>query len=249
MDDDIEGLLGTALDDEDDEEFPVKQSTHTSDDLEVTAHEYAPMFAVPHNVQEMTSIVNSALDILLAQKRDRKPLSDCEAPAHFCGDESEESESRSIRSYTRLLFDLTKEVLIDAVCSGDHTARPPWAKAKWKGGQKLSRDFRRWESDEDIRADVLRRVTDLIGLGAPRTTMQTLQRKTPVRGNKKDNVDAILIEELRDEEPQWTDYDDDEISVKFQVADSILAMLLDDTVRVFNAIEAKRNVPDNVLVV
>ena len=58
-----------------------------------------------------------------------------------------------------------------------------------------------------------------------------------------------MIEELRQEEPQWTDYDEDEAAVKFQVADSILNMLLDDTVRVFNAIQAKKKVPDDVVVI
>ena len=198
----------------------------------------------------MTSIVNSTIDILTAKKQEGLPLDDCKPTAHILGEETEsEFENRSTRSYRNLVFDLTKEVYIDAVLQNEVASQPPWAKAKWKGGQKLSRNFMRWKSDDEVRALVLERVTHTIGLGAPRTTMQTLQRKTPVRGNKKDNVDAILIEELRQEEPQWTDYDEDEAAVKFQVADSILNMLLDDTVRVFNAIQAKKKVPDDVVVI
>ena len=252
MNQDIEGLLGTSLDDDEDD-FPVNENKfpdHVSDDTEPSVHDYSPMFAVPHNAQEVTSIVNSTIDILTAKKQEGLPLDDCKPTAHILGEETEsEFENRSTRSYRNLVFDLTKEVYIDAVSQNEVASQPPWAKAKWKGGQKLSRNFMRWKSDDEVRALVLERVTHTIGLGAPRTTMQTLQRKTPVRGNKKDNVDAILIEELRQEEPQWTDYDEDEAAVKFQVADSILNMLLDDTVRVFNAIQAKKKVPDDVVVI
>ena len=252
MNQDIEGLLGTSLDDDEDD-FPVNENKYpdnVSDDTEPSVHDYSPMFAVPHNAQEVTSIVNSTIDILTAKKLEGLPLDDCKPTAHILGKETEsEFENRSTRSYRNLVFDLTKEVYIDAVSQNEVASQPPWAKAKWKGGQKLSRNFMRWKSDDEVRALVLERVTHTIGLGAPRTTMQTLQRKTPVRGNKKDNVDAILIEELRQEEPQWTDYDEDEAAVKFQVADSILNMLLDDTARVFNAIQAKKKVPDDVVVI
>ena len=251
IDDDIAGLLGTSVDDED--EFPVNVTNFTTDtpsDNEASLPEYAPMFAVPHSAQELTPMVNSAVDILLEQRKVGRPLQDCVPQAQFLAGETEsELGSVSIQSYRHLVFDLTKEVFIDTVSQNEPAIRPPWAKAKWKGGQKLSRHFKRWKSDKEIRAAVLERVTNVIGLGAPRATMATIPRKTPVRGNKKDNVDAILIEELRQEEPLWTDYEEDETTVKFQVADAILNMLLEDTARVFNAIQAKKNVPDNVLVV
>ncbi|XP_028411019.1 centrosome-associated protein 350-like isoform X2 [Dendronephthya gigantea] len=249
IDDDIAGLLGTPLDDED--EFPVNVTNFSADatsDNELP--EYSPMIAVPHNIEELIPMVNSTVDVLLEQRRLGMPLNDCIPTAHFLSGETEnDSECVSIQSYRHLVFDLTKEVVIDTISQNEPATQPPWAKTKWKSGQKLSRNFKRWKSDEDIRAAVLERVTNIIGLGAPRATMATLPRKTPVRGNKKDNVDAILIEELRQEEPLWTDYQEDETNVKFQVADAILNMLLEDTARVFSAIQAKTNVPDNVLVV
>ena len=248
IDDDIVGLLGT-VDDED--EFPVNITNFSSDipsDNEVSFPEYSPMFAVPHSTQELTPMVSSTIDVLLEQRRSGRPLEDCLPQAQFLAGETE-LECVSTQSYRHLVFDLTKEVFIDTLSQNEPAARPPWAKAKWKGGQKLSRHFKRWKSDEEIRAAVMERVTNVIGLGAPRATMATIPRKTPVRGNKKDNVDAILIEELRQEEPLWTDYEEDETNVKFQVADAILNMMLEDTARVFNAIQAKKHVPDNVLVV
>ena len=252
LDDDLAGLLGTPVDDEDDEDFPVNETKFSdipSDDNEPSLPEFSPMFAVPHSTQEVTPMVNSAFDVLLEHKQSGIPLEDCVVQAQLVGETENELECSSIQSYRRLVFDLTKEVFIDTISQHEPASQPPWTKAKWKGGQKLSRNFKRWKSDEEIRAAVLERVTNVIGLGAPRATMATIPRKTPVRGNKKDNVDAILIEELRQEEPLWTDYEEDETSVKFQVADAILNMLLEDTVRVFNAIQAKKHVPDDVLVV
>ena len=251
IDDDIAGLLGTPVDDED--EFPVNITNFGSDipsDNEASLPEYSPMLAVPHSTQELTPMVNLTVDVLLEQRRLGRPLEDCIPQAQFlAGDTENELECVSIQSYRHLVFDLTKEVFIDTISENEPAARPPWAKAKWKGGQKLSRHFKRWKSDEEIRAAVLKRVTNVIGLGAPRATMATIPRKTPVRGNKKDNVDAILIEELRQEEPLWTDYEEDETNVKFQVADAILNMMLEDTARVFNAIQAKKHVPDDVIIV
>ena len=251
IDDDIAGLLGTPVDDED--EFPVNITNFVSDvpsDNEASLPEYSPMLAVPHSIQELTPMVNASVDALLEQRRLERPLKDCIPQAQFFAGETENDlECVSIQSYRHLVFDLTKEVFIDTISQNEPATRPPWAKAKWKSGQKLSRHFKRWKSDDEIRAAVLERVTNLIGLGAPRATMATIPRKTPVRGNKKDNVDAILIEELRQEEPLWTDYEEDETNMKFQVADAILNMMLEDTARVFNAIQAKKHVPDDVLVV
>ena len=49
---------------------------------------------------------------------------------------------------------------------------------------------------------------------------------------KKDDVDQILIAELREEEPDWVNYDDDELAVKMQLADAIFESLLAETGRV-----------------
>lgn len=251
IDNDIAGLLGTPVDDED--EFHVNVTNFTSDipsDNETSLPEYSPMIAVPHSAQEIQPIVDSVLQILNEQRRLGRSVFDCTPQVKFLAGENEnEPECPSIQSYRHLVFDLTKEVFLDTLSQNESATRPSWAKAWRKGRQKLSRHFKRWKSDGEVRSAVLERVINLIGLGAPRATMATIPRKTPVRGNKKDNVDAILIEELRQEEPLWTDYEEDETSVKFQVADAILNMMLEDTVRVFNAIHLKKHIPDEVMVI
>ena len=49
--------------------------------------------------------------------------------------------------------------------------------------------------------------------------------------SKKDRVDLLLIGELREEEKAWTDYEQDEQTVKDHLADSIFNLLIDDTLK------------------
>ena len=95
-------------------------------------------------------MVNSAFDVLLEHKQSGIPLEDCVVQAQLVGETENELECSSIQSYRRLVFDLTKEVFIDTISQHEPASQPPWTKAKWKGGQKLSRNFKRWKSDEEI---------------------------------------------------------------------------------------------------
>ncbi len=42
-------------------------------------------------------------------------------------------------------------------------------------------------------------------------------------------MDEILIQELREDEPQWVVYDEDELAVKMQLAETLFENLLLDT--------------------
>lgn len=60
------------------------------------------------------------------------------------------------------------------------------------------------------------------------------------------NIDGFFFEfvfqvqELQEEEAQWVNYDEDELSVKMQLADSIFDALLKDTAETFTRIFEKR---------
>lgn len=58
---------------------------------------------------------------------------------------------------------------------------------------------------------------------------------------KRDFVDTILIGELKEEEPSWVNYDEDEVTVTLQIADSIFNYLIADTVNVFMDLDRKIN--------
>ena len=50
-----------------------------------------------------------------------------------------------------------------------------------------------------------------------------------------------ILSFLQEEETVWTDYTADEVFVKNQMSDTILDLLVDDTVNVFDKIYRKRN--------
>ena len=71
-------------------------------------------------------------------------------------------------------------------------------------------------------------------------TVKYLHGNTRPGGKDVDFVDSILIQELRNEEPSWVDYEEDERQVKARTADAILSTLLAETVDILNNIREKR---------
>ena len=59
-------------------------------------------------------------------------------------------------------------------------------------------------------------------------------------GKAVDSVDALLIRELKHEEPSWINYDQDEEEVKRRTADEILNMLLDEIVDILCRVHSKK---------
>jgi hypothetical protein len=57
---------------------------------------------------------------------------------------------------------------------------------------------------------------------------------------RRDRVDQILVRELHSEESAWTDYSEDEATVKDQLTDNIMDLLINDTVNVFLKIFEKK---------
>lgn len=54
------------------------------------------------------------------------------------------------------------------------------------------------------------------------------------------------VQELHEEEAQWVNYDEDELFVKMQLAESIFDSLLKDTVNVLTLIQDKRAKSDTI---
>ena len=70
-------------------------------------------------------------------------------------------------------------------------------------------------------------------LGASRTKKWSSRKK-------RDAVDEVLLAELKEEEPQWVDYQQDEFAVKMQVADSIFDQLMAETALKLTGITSKK---------
>nr|CAD7425279.1 unnamed protein product [Timema monikensis] len=94
-------------------------------------------------------------------------------------------------------------------------------------------------SRDDLHDIVQRQVSQLFGF-APRPGRDNLIVRWSRR--KRDCVDDLLMRESHEEEAGWTNYDQDEVTVKNEVTVCILNCLLDETARVFKEIFDKRSV-------
>ena len=200
------------------------------------------LFSVPHRPSEVSSLVASSLSVFFKRKRQGLPIDNVTPPPEIIGEDKadDDLEANSKRVYRRLVFDLTGSLLKELLSEEAPSNRPSWMKAKPRRKRRLHRGLQPLVHEQDFLPVVEQQVLNLIGLGDARPSLERVRRKTPLKAGKKDFVDAILIQELREDEPLWIDYDDDELAVKFQVADAIFESLLSETVMVVNAVQLRR---------
>ncbi|XP_032220056.2 centrosome-associated protein 350 isoform X2 [Nematostella vectensis] len=244
--------LGHQLDDDNDNEFDL----NTDKELELPPGDDVTSYArprglsityvVPHRYAEVSDLVASSLSKYYALKQAGHSISNVQPPPEITDAvDANDPNAASKQSYQKLVFDLTGDVFRDILHEESPPARPLWMKQRRRQKSRIYRSLTPLRDEDDYLQVVQSRVMNLIGLGTERPNLETLRRKTPLKAGKKDAVDAILIQELREEEPQWVDYDDDELAVKFQVADAILDSLLSETVMVMNAIQDRRDASVN----
>jgi len=146
-----------------------------------------------------------------------------------------EVDEPSTMLYKTLIFDLTLQLYCESKEFRQLQAkpRPSWLKRPRKTFSKFTRQVHLEEVQTfpDLVSD---HVCSCIGLQSGRPSLVQLKRKLPLNLEKKDYVDAVLVDELRQEEGQWVNYDEDELRVKFQLADNILESLLEETVEILN---------------
>ena len=222
-------------------EFP-SEDEDEEDEISMRSRASSFLFSVPHRPSEVRPIVTSSLSFYFDRKRRGIPIETASPPSGIIGEDEadDDLEANSKRVYRRLIFDLSGNVLKELFSEEGPTNRPPWMKASARRKRRLHRGLKPLTLESDFVPVVEQEVLNLVGLGESRPSFDSVRRKTPLKAGKKDFVDAILIQELREEEPSWIDYDDDELAVKFQVADSILDSLLSETVMVVNAVQMRR---------
>lgn len=196
--------------------------------------------AVPHTSDQVRRIVASAVEIHFQHRTNGAPINGQEPPeAYFTlsqeNSEDEGLESSSQRVYKKLLYDLTGELMKEIYKDEQKEEPPPWSKPKQRR-QKYFRGASPPGQVDALTPIVQEAVIDMLGLNGSR---KLDRNKWNVR-KKKDHVDNILVQELREEEPEWVNYDDDEVAVKMQLTDTIFETLLTDTVQVMSKIYQKR---------
>lgn len=229
-------------------EFPAEEEDE-EEELSRRSRAASFLFSVPHRPSEVSPVVASSLSFFFDRRRRGLPIGMVSPPSEIIGEDEadDDLEANSKRVYRRLVFDLSGNVLKELLSEEVPSNRPSWMKAKPRRKRRFHRGLQPLVNEGDYLPVVEQQVLNLIGLGDARPSLDRVRRKTPLKAGKKDFVDAILIQELREEEPLWIDYDDDELAVKFQVADAIFESLLSETAMVVNAVQMRREARADVL--
>lgn len=135
-----------------------------------------------------------------------------------------------INSY-RFVFDLCKEIALDVQEKTKTDIKSPsWMQLK---PRLKPLEIKKKFAKPDLEVYMNRKVQQLLGF-------QTVNRKDNLivrwSRKKRDHVDEILVLEAQTEETDWTNYDQDALTVKDNLTNEILNVLLLETVRVFSDI-------------
>ncbi|KAM7409912.1 hypothetical protein PAMA_001412 [Pampus argenteus] len=207
-----------------------------------------PAMVVPHSATEVEKMVYAAIleiwescDLgkvgapTLAKLPYPKPSQEylCEEAS------SQDQEALCIRSYRKAVYDLTWEILQEIYAEDPNADQPQWVKPQRNKSSfyhRLKTPGNITKIQEFISAEVLK----MYGLSKDHSQKTDWQKMLKFGRKKRDRVDHILVQELHDEEAQWVNYDEDELFVKMQLADSIFDALLKDTANVLSLISDKR---------
>ena len=196
-----------------------------------------PQIFVPSKPEEMKNLSNTFSSYFFEQRNKGCDLAEVKIPLELLGSESVANDdiSRCKKYFKSMLFELVREIVMDV-----YATEPPvshsWMKPKL--AKKVHYHGLRPKSVEFLNEIVEKKVMNLINLSVrPQHRSQTLK----FGHKRRDLVDKILIQELREEESQWVDYNNDELNVKMQLTDAIFDSLIEDTVNVLNTIQSKHS--------
>ncbi|XP_068095821.1 centrosome-associated protein 350 isoform X2 [Hyperolius riggenbachi] len=195
------------------------------------------IMAVPHTVQEVEQLVQTAVDKLWAWKRLSLDIEDIRN--NFTRLESDE-QSPAFSAYKEMLFDLTMHIFQE-ICSPDTRGSQP----EWKKPMRVTPSYSRRVKDprniHEVKSFLTSEILHLLSLKKEQNHKMDWQRMMKFGRKKRDRVDHILVQELHEEEAQWVNYDEDELFVKMQLADGIFEALIRDTIQVLQSIQNKKN--------
>ena len=194
----------------------------------------APERVVPHNTDEVTALVEQAVDALWPGRHDieRWEL----LRPQLTGDDSASVDARSRAVYRRLLFDVTAETigLLCAEPPADPDADEPWRRRRIATPRPVP------QSADEARPLVTATVLDQLCLESSQPT-PVPRHLGQFRGRRPaDRADEVIDADLVREEWMWTDYGDDEVSVKHSIADRLFGVMVGDTVGALSLVVARK---------
>ncbi|XP_053336538.1 uncharacterized protein LOC128509040 isoform X1 [Clarias gariepinus] len=189
----------------------------------------------PHEHSIVYRLVDCTVETLCGQENE-SALNACETPNYLVDDESR-------KTYRQVLFQLVSDIL-HKICGDILEMSGSFQKTVDKS--KISLLQTRQISVKLLKNAVKRETQKVLNLEQTDQEMtEMLQTLCKYWYAKRDRVDYILIQELHNEEKEWVDYTNDQITVKMRLADEIFSLLLDDTISVLNHIYTADN-PDTM---
>ncbi|KFM79311.1 Centrosome-associated protein 350, partial [Stegodyphus mimosarum] len=192
---------------------------------------------VKYVTKNIESVVESIADVLLNGKRKGLMINEIPSPDFSLLSQKLGLTMPSQLSFLDLVFDLCKEISLNLYSETIEKPEP------WLRPRRLTPKPLFPEDRNKLYSVLLQEVRHELKLSSKNSTESQKKRSLwsvmKLGRKKRDFVDTILISELKEEEPDWISYDQDEVTVKFQIADSILNVLLDDTVHVIQDLEKR----------
>jgi len=205
---------------------------------------------VPHTPALILPLVDKIVDEFWECRRYGELWNSSRPPPEYYSDAEIAgacTDAVSQRVHKKLILDLVAETLADVYLSEEDDHRNEdchqrQSDARW-----------RLSYDPPTTINVLKpliqsRVLHKLGLtmtgGSQSVTRPVFKWGTARR--KHDNVDILLIRELRDEEPEWVDYSAEEFTVKMQLVDSLWELLLGETMNILKSTSRRRSVSREV---
>ncbi|XP_067940512.1 centrosome-associated protein 350-like [Watersipora subatra] len=187
-----------------------------------------PVFVVPHEEAEVKVIARSALDIFWQARRCGESWTDLETTSEFLETKDKlELEASSTVAFKQFMFDLIREMLSDIY--QNESGIP--VNQRVSGGP-LNRYFKHRQPPttlDEVQELIDKQICPAVTGKLVHPTKSS--RAMPVTRNKRrDKVDTILIQELREEEASWLYYTQDEGSVKEALVEDVFKVLLDDSI-------------------
>ena len=248
IDKEIDVLLDE--DSDDDEKFPPLSKRVLSDDEAdiippVRIFDFSePIIHVPNTQKDISDIVTDSAKIVIASVVNGEDYDDVQPDENFlCSDLEEtdgELEASSRTLFKRMIFDVTRDLMkeVNEFKHFQTLSKQPWTKPNRRVFAKFIRQIHNL-TGEELMESFQDHICICLGLKDGRPSLELLKKRLPLNTSKKDYIDALLVEELREEEPNWINYDEDEIRVKEQLTEGILESLIVETVDILNDINLR----------
>lgn len=182
-----------------------------------------PPSEIPTSEADVLAVTSLAVRILVEEMGKGKLIGEIEPTRNYYGN----VVSEHVKTYKFFLFDLAKH-LIEEVFRQQETKKDvlPWTKTR-----ELLSSYKYRQIDrtlDSLNEFVQKQVLVLFGFGKKMGKESLMMRCFK---KKRDHVDEILVCESQEEESQWTQFDEDQVTVKNEVALAILDNLLEESTR------------------